>query len=130
MEMRVDPKGERPPSEQIAEQIRCAVASGELKPGARLQSVRALAVEVLVNPNTVARAYRELEWEGTLETRPGDGFFVSESAPRRCRADLRRQLALRIGRALDAALSAGFTREEIGQLVERRLGAKRREVRT
>jgi len=60
MRIDVDPKAPTPPSEQIADQVRFAVAGGRLSPGDKLPSVRRLASEALVNPNTVARAYREL----------------------------------------------------------------------
>src|SRR5260221_603289 len=69
MRIEVDPKAPSPPSEQIADQVRYAVASGRMKAGDRLPSVRGLAETAIVNPNTVAKAYRDLEREGTVETR-------------------------------------------------------------
>ena len=77
MILRIDPTGAVPVSEQIAEQIRFAIATGRLEPDEKLPSVRALARDLLVNPNTVAKVYRDLEREGILRTRPGSGAFVA-----------------------------------------------------
>jgi len=80
MQIRLDTRSAVPLSHQMAQQIRRAVAAGQVGPGDRLPSVRDLAVDLLVNPNTVARVYRDLEAEGLLETRRGQGTFVSDSA--------------------------------------------------
>lgn len=66
---------------QIQGQIRRAIASGALKPGERLPPIRDLAQKLLINPNTVARAYRELEQEGLLKNRVGRGSFVASLSP-------------------------------------------------
>ncbi len=121
MRIEVDPKAPTPPSEQIADQVRFAVAAGRLGPGDRLPSVRGLAATALVNPNTVARAYRELEREGTVETRPGAGVFVARAARSRCGALRDRIVAERIGRAVMDAVSAGLGPQEIEAVVEQAL---------
>jgi len=113
----VDPKAPQPPSEQIADQVRFAVAAGRLAPGDQLPSVRGLAATALVNPNTVAKAYRELEREGTVETRPGAGCYVAAGAPRRCAALRGRTIAARLGRAVDEAVAAGLAPVEVKRLV-------------
>jgi GntR family transcriptional regulator len=82
---------ERPIYGQIADRVRFAVAAGVLRPGELVPSVRELSKLVLVNPNTVARAYRDLQAEGLLEPVRGTGLQVSEKAPERCR-ELRRML--------------------------------------
>jgi GntR family transcriptional regulator len=64
---------------QIISQIRYAIARGELKPGSQLPTVRQLAVELSVNPNTVIKSYKELEIRGNLETQQGTGTFISEA---------------------------------------------------
>ena len=70
--------GDRPVYQQICELIRGAVLTGELKPGQRIPSVREIAAQAQVNPNTVQRAYRELESEGYIYSVPGKGSFVAD----------------------------------------------------
>jgi len=115
----VDPKADRAPSEQIAMQVRFAVAAGVLAPGDRLPSVRQLAVDALVNPNTVGKVWRDLEREGVLESRPGDGVFVASGARELCRAARDRELGQRLASWIDDARSAGLTRAEIDAWFER-----------
>jgi len=76
----INPKSAMPIYRQIIEQIRRAVAAGQLLPGEQLPSVRELAAQLLVNPNTISRVYRDLEWEGLIETRRGQGTYISSSA--------------------------------------------------
>jgi DNA-binding transcriptional regulator YhcF (GntR family) len=128
MRIEVDPKAPSPPSEQIADQVRYAVASGRLKAGDRLPSVRGLAETALVNPNTVAKAYRDLEREGTVETRPGSGVFVAARAGARCEALRDQKIRERVGRAVAEALAAGLTAAEIEHIVARSLRSARVEV--
>lgn len=77
----IDPRSPTPIYAQIADRVRLAVASGELKPGESLASVRALATKLRVNPATVVQAYRELERDGILEMRQGAGTFVADIGP-------------------------------------------------
>jgi GntR family transcriptional regulator len=77
MFLRIDPKTGSPIYLQIIEQVKYQTVSGRLQVGDRLPTVRDLAVMLRVNPNTVAKAYRELEREGILEGRPGQGSFIS-----------------------------------------------------
>ncbi len=77
MLLTIDPKSATPPFEQLRTQIRDLVANGELAPGTRLPTVRRLADDLDLAPNTVARAYRELETDGVIETRGRNGSFVS-----------------------------------------------------
>jgi len=79
--MKVDPALDTPPSRQIVEALLDAVACGALRPGAKLLSVRACAGEALVNPNTVAKAYRDLEVMGVVTGRNGLGVFVTDKGP-------------------------------------------------
>ena len=72
---------------QLMEQVKHAIETGALRPGEQLPSIRPLAEELVVNPNTVAKAYRELEHEGVIELRQGAGAFVSDKAPTKKDAD-------------------------------------------
>ena len=76
----VDPEGEHPPFEQLKAQVIGGIASGELIAGTKLPTVRALATELGIAPNTVARAYRELEADGLIETRGRNGTLVKAAA--------------------------------------------------
>ncbi len=119
MTYRVDPSSDVPPSRQLQEQLLDAMARGALSPGAQLPSVRALAAEALVNPNTVAKAIRDLEIAGILVGRNGLGVFVSDAAPRLA-AERRRATTLEAyERALHEALRAGHEPERLAELVDR-----------
>ena len=82
MQLKLNPASPIPIYSQIFDQVRCAIAAGALKPDDELPSVRALAVEHLINPNTVARAYLELEREGFVSKKRGAGTYVSSQAAR------------------------------------------------
>jgi GntR family transcriptional regulator len=124
----VDPKAARAPSEQLADQVRAAIASGRLGVGARLPSVRALAELVRVNPNTVSRAWRELELEGVLESRRGDGVFVASGAPSPCRRHRDDVVAERLARAAQDAVAAGLAASEVLSIVRTALAERREEA--
>ena len=81
MQILIDAKSGVPFYRQIIEQVKFAIARGDLGPGERLPTVRQLSVDLSINPNTVIRAYRELEIEGTLDTQQGSGTFVSDRRP-------------------------------------------------
>src|ERR1700684_467042 len=78
---------------QLIDQVRSGIASGALAAGDQLPTVRQLAVDLAINPNTVMRAYRELELGGTLETHQGTGTFISNQRIIRKSSDRERQLA-------------------------------------
>lgn len=94
---------------QIVDQVRGAVASGALGPGDQLPTVRQLAVDLEVNPNTVVRAYRELEYDGLLETHQGTGTFISDQKMPRAGDERQRQLSQIVSDAVARAGAAGFT---------------------
>ena len=121
MFIQVDPSDNVPVYEQIMAQVKYAIATGTQRPGEAVPSVRQLAVDILVNPNTVARAYRELQREGIVCIRRGLGLFVSEEAPKICRRDRRAIVSARIAQALSEAVQAELTRDEIEKIVEREL---------
>ncbi|MBD3162451.1 MAG: GntR family transcriptional regulator [Candidatus Latescibacteria bacterium] len=114
--LKIDPSAAVSISEQIAEQVRLSIASGRLVPGDRLESVRGLARELLVNPNTVAKVYRDLEREGILDTRPGSGVFVAPGAPAKCRRAGARAVREAVEAAVEKGLAAGLAPEEIEEL--------------
>ncbi|HEX5137936.1 MAG TPA: GntR family transcriptional regulator [Planctomycetota bacterium] len=117
MNCRVDLSSSVPPSRQIAEAILDAVAAGAIAPGARLLSVRALAAEALVNPNTAARAYRDLESMGVVEGRNGLGVFLTARGPAVARRMRERATLDAFARAAAEALRAGHTMDDLlGQL--------------
>jgi len=98
---------------QIMDQVRGGIASGVLAAGDQLPTVRQLAVDLEINPNTVVRAYRELELGGLLETHQGTGTFISTQKMKRADAQRERQLAQIVGDCVARAGAAGFTLEEL-----------------
>jgi GntR family transcriptional regulator len=89
------------------------MASGSLVAGDQLPTVRQLAVDLAINPNTVVRAYRELELGGLLETHPGTGTFISAQKIKRGDAERERQLTQIVGDCVARAGAAGFTVEDL-----------------
>ncbi|HEY2470222.1 MAG TPA: GntR family transcriptional regulator [Terracidiphilus sp.] len=98
---------------QIVDQVRGAVASGALNSGDQLPTVRQLAVDLEINPNTVVRAYRELEYDGLLETHQGTGTFISDRKISRSGNERQRQLEQIITDAVSRAGAAGFTVQDL-----------------
>lgn len=112
---------------QIVDQVRGGVASGALAVGDQLPTVRQLAVDLSINPNTVVRAYRELEVDGLLETHQGTGTFVSAQKVRGGSEERARQLARIVEDCVSRAGAAGFSVEDlIDQLRERAVEPSRR----
>lgn len=105
---------------QIVNQVKYIVASGRLEAGDRLPSIRQLAKQLLINPNTVARAYRELEQEGVIETRQGAGTTVTDRALPLARKEKVRILSERIDALLTEARQLGIDHDEIVRILERR----------
>jgi GntR family transcriptional regulator len=98
---------------QLIDQVRAGIAAGSLVSGDQLPTVRQLAVDLAINPNTVLRAYRELELGGLLETQQGTGTFITQKKPRRDDVERERQLNQLVGEFLARAGQAGFTVEEL-----------------
>jgi GntR family transcriptional regulator len=109
----IDPKSGVPFYRQIIEQVKFAIASGDLKAGDRLPTVRQLAVDLSVNPNTVIRAYRELEIESLLDTQQGSGTFVSENRPKIDALERQRMLDQILTELLARASGYGLTLDEV-----------------
>ena len=98
---------------QLMDQVRAGMASGALAAGDQLPTVRQLAVDLAINPNTVMRAYRELELGGLLETHQGTGTFIGEKKVERKAAERERQLGQIAGEFAARAGAAGFTVEDL-----------------
>ena len=105
---------------QIVNQVKYLVASGQLLPGEELPSVRALAQQLLVTPNTVVKAYRELELENVVRKRRGAGTYVSQADTRLARAEQRKILAQRADILLAEARQMNFTFDEVTEFLRQR----------
>lgn len=113
MEISIDQKSGVPLYRQIIESVKFAIARGELGPGDRLPTVRQLAVDLEVNPNTVIRAYREMEIQGTLDTQQGSGTFVTGQSPEVDALERQRMLDQILTELLARAFDYGFSMEEV-----------------
>src|SRR5436190_15409817 len=121
MEFRIEPVSRTPIYRQLVAQIREAVARGRLKPEERLPSVRDLSRQLVINPNTVARVYTELEREGILNTRPGLGVFVAQpktDLTKRVRKD---RLTCLVDTLLTESIHLGFSADELLALISERM---------
>jgi GntR family transcriptional regulator len=105
---------------QIVNQVKYLVASGRLAPGEELPPIRVLAEKLVVNPNTVARAYRELEAAGVVEKRRTAGTFVSEAGSPLARRERLRILTERVDALLAEARQMGIEVSELVELIARR----------
>jgi GntR family transcriptional regulator len=108
---------------QIVEQVKAAAASGALRAGEALPSIRPLAEELRVNRNTVAKAYSELEGLGVIETLPGRGCFLKENHSALRKGVRRELLTVEIDRAIVQAHHLQVPREEFLELIQERLDA-------
>ena len=117
MQFQCDTTSRTPIYRQLIDQVRRAVARGNLNPGDRLPSVRQLSRELVVNPNTIARTYTELEREGTLITQQGRGVFVAEPQTTLTKKVRLERLAEILDRLLVEAVHLGFTAGELQEMV-------------
>jgi GntR family transcriptional regulator len=113
---------------QIAREIKHSIAVGALRPGEQIPSVREIALHITVNPNTVAKAYRELEAQGIVETRRGTGTFVAKEGFALSQAEKRRTVGGLIDRVLDEARHLRLDEDEVKRLFNEKLGAFREEI--
>lgn len=114
--------------DQIVRQIKFAVACGALRKGELVPSVRELARELAINPNTVARAYRELQSEGVLSPVRGTGMEVAEGAERHCRSQRLELIKVRLRQVLAEAIQSQLEVEELRSLVEQELAAAEKQI--
>jgi GntR family transcriptional regulator len=114
MELRIDPDSAVPIYLQIVQTIKHQVATGRLKPGAQLPTVRELATDLRINPNTVARAYDLLDSDSVITTQQGRGTYVRERPDNAHLTRVRQeQLKTLVDSAVGKALSLGYTADEI-----------------
>jgi GntR family transcriptional regulator len=128
-EFRLDLHSGVPVYRQIIDQVMGGIAAGGLSAGDQLPTVRQVAVDLAINPNTVVRAYRELEIRGSLETQQGTGTFISRQKVKRDDVERQRRLNQLVSEFVSRAGAAGFTIEELQeQLNDRSIdaGKKRR----
>jgi GntR family transcriptional regulator len=109
---------------QLMQQIRHGVETGALRAGERLPTIRRLAEELVINPNTVVRAYRELQHEGIVELRQGSGAYVGRSVVERGR--LMTKATKLVGPLIERLAALGLSEEEIRRIVESELAGARR----
>lgn len=122
-QFRLDLRSGVPVYRQLIDQVLAGRASGTLEPGDQLPTVRQVAVDLSINPNTVARAYRELEIREVLETQQGTGTFISRQKVERDEVERRRRLAQLTGEFVARAGAEGFTIQEILEQLHDRNGA-------
>ncbi len=123
MHIEIQPQDGLPIYRQISNQIKYLIASGQLKTGQELPGVRTLAEQLTVTPNTIVKAYDELEAEGLLEKRRGSGTYVTDTNSPLTRKEQRRILAQRIDAVLTEASQLDFTLEEVLVLLHDRHAA-------
>lgn len=121
MQFQCDTTSRTPIYRQLMDQVRAGVARGRLEPGERLPSVRQLSRELVVNPNTIAKAYTELEREGTLVTQQGRGVFIAEPRNDLTKRARQKQLEERLDQLIVDAVHLGFTVEEFLVLLNKRM---------
>lgn len=120
MRLHISPSDGKPVYLQIVQQVKYLIAAGRLRPHEELPPVRTLAEELLINPNTVARAYRELEVAGLIYKRQGAGTYVSDTASPLARRERKRLLAERADALLVEARQMEFTLDEVIELLNER----------
>ncbi|HZZ30279.1 MAG TPA: GntR family transcriptional regulator [Pirellulales bacterium] len=121
MQFSINPTSGMPIYQQLSDQICAGVARGQLRTDQRLPSVRELSQLLVINPNTVARTYTELEREGVLYTRPGMGVFIAPLPRPLSKKSRRERLLGSVDRLLVDAVRFGFTAEEFTEFVEERI---------
>jgi GntR family transcriptional regulator len=110
---RLDAHSGVPVYRQLIDQVQGAIATGALKTGEQLPTVRLVAVELAINPNTVMRAYREMEIRGILDTQQGTGTFIADRQIAPSKEERDRQLTQLVGEFVSRAGSAGLTVNEL-----------------
>jgi GntR family transcriptional regulator len=107
----------------VVEHLKHSIATGAITAGEQLPSVRRMAEDLLINPNTVVRAYRDLESEGIVELRPGSGAFVCDSVS--ARTELMKKAEPIIRSAVDRLATLGLDEDDIRRLMENELSLRR-----
>jgi GntR family transcriptional regulator len=123
---RVTPQSGGPIYEQLMRQIKHGIATGALKQGDQLPTVRELAAKLVINPNTVSRAYRELEREGLLETTAGRGSFVKISPPKMFREERKKRLQPFLQQMIAEGRVLNFSDDELIELLREEIHSSRK----
>jgi GntR family transcriptional regulator len=123
MALHLNPASGVPIYLQLIEQVKLAIETAALVPGDQLPSVRQMAEDLVINPNTVARAYRELEYQGIIELKHGSGAFIRESIVPR--AKLMRRAQAVVESAMNRLAALDLSEEEIRRLLENELASRR-----
>lgn len=110
---RLDTESGVPVYRQIIDQVHRAIATGLLKVGDQIPTVRQVAVDLAINPNTVLRAYREMEIRGTVDTQQGSGTFIADNRAEDSGGERERQIAQLVGEFVSRAGAAGFSVEQL-----------------
>jgi GntR family transcriptional regulator len=113
----LDPSNGVPIYRQIIQQIEYAILSGRMVPGDRLPTIRSLAVELKTNPNTIAKAYGELEIRGILATQVGSGTYISDKRPEPEDDGLKRKISELVGRFIRDLSGLGVEKRELSRLI-------------
>ena len=119
MQLNIEPNNGMPIFEQVMRQIKFAVAEGTLVPGQLLPSVRLLAKKLAVNPNTIQRAYQELQTEEVLESLRGRGIAVCAGAKRRCVSDRQSLLGQRLTAVVEEAIRGGLEPDRLREMFDK-----------
>ena len=122
IDFQLDPKSGVPYYRQVVDQIRYGIATGKLKVGEQLPTVRALAVQLKVNLNTISKAYRELEIQNVLETQQGTGTFIGSVTVEIPEGERQKKLESICTEFLSIAASYGFTIEQVIEELKTRKG--------
>lgn len=112
----IDYKDRRPIYEQVIEKFQQMILCGALEPDSPMPSVRSLAMELSLNPNTIQRAYQELERQGYIYTLKGKGSFVSDSM--KAAGNKRREIQEELDRCVSNAIMAGIAKDELRNMLE------------
>ena len=121
LEFSISPGSSGPIFRQIVDQVRLAVATGRLSEGDQLPSVRQLAEQLVVNPNTVAKAYAELSRDGLVDGQPGRGLFIAKSRQMYTKAERLRRIAPLLDAVVHEAVAVGLSPEELLDALQNRL---------
>ncbi len=127
MIFQLDPHSGVPVYRQIIDQVQAGLASGKLSRGDQLPTVRQVAVDLEINPNTVLRAYRELEIRGVLDTQQGTGTFIADrTASAEDESERTRRLDQFVADVIARAGSGGFTLREVADALQQQLEPQKR----
>lgn len=125
MFFKISPTNGVPVYEQVYRQVTFAVANGALQPGELIPSVRQLSRDLAINPNTVSRAYRQLQEHEIVETIRGTGLAITQDAHSRCKLERTRILKKRMAQVIEEARQSQLEKSEIERLFQTQLNRKR-----